>query len=71
MWGVGPFSVWNRHRCAKDTGRLSQAYDAYQKLWDRLDAGTAAKVKSANFERIFDTARKKVRAWEAAQKVIR
>lgn len=48
-----------------------KAYDAYQKLWDRLDAGTAAKVKSANFERIFDTARKKVRAWEAAQKVIR
>ena len=47
-----------------------KAYDAYQKLWDRLDAGTAVKVKSANFERIFDTARKKVRAWEAVQKVI-
>ena len=45
-----------------------KAYDAYQKLWDRLDADTAAKVKSVNFERIFDTARKKVRAWEAAQR---
>jgi hypothetical protein len=48
-----------------------KAYDAYQKLWDRLDAGAAAKVKSANFERIFDTARKKVRAWEAAHNASR
>jgi len=42
-----------------------KTFDAYQKLWDRLDADTAAKVKSRNFERIFDTARQKVRAWEA------
>jgi hypothetical protein len=44
-----------------------KAFDVYQKLWDRLDADTAAKVKSRNFERIFDAARIKVRAWEAAQ----
>ncbi|HVY06496.1 MAG TPA: amidohydrolase family protein [Burkholderiales bacterium] len=43
-----------------------KAYDAYQKLWDRLDADTAAKVRQKNFERIFDAAREKVRAWEAA-----
>jgi predicted TIM-barrel fold metal-dependent hydrolase len=43
-----------------------KAFDVYQKLWDRLDADTAAKVKSRNFERIFDAARIKVRAWEAA-----
>ena len=42
-----------------------KAFDAYQRLWDRLDPETARKVKSQNFERIFDTARRKVRAWEA------
>lgn len=44
-----------------------KAFDVYQKLWVRLDADTAAKVKAGNFERIFDAARAKVRAWEAAQ----
>ncbi len=43
-----------------------KAYDVYQKLWDRLDPDTAAKVKQKNFERIFDAGRVKVRAWEAA-----
>ncbi len=44
-----------------------KAFDAYQRLWERLDAETASKVKSKNFERIFDAARQKVRAWEASQ----
>ena len=44
-----------------------KAFDAYQKRWERLDAKTASKVKAKNFERIFDAARVKVRAWEAAQ----
>jgi hypothetical protein len=42
-----------------------KAFDAYQKLWERLDAETARKVKAGNFERIFDAARLKVTAWEA------
>jgi hypothetical protein len=45
-----------------------KAFNVYQRLWDRLDAETAARVKSKNYERIFDAARTKVRAWEAAQK---
>ena len=44
-----------------------KAFNAYQRLWERLDADTASKVKSRNFERIFDAAREKVRAWEARQ----
>jgi len=44
-----------------------KAFNAYQRLWERLDAQTANKVQSQNFERIFDAARKKVRAWEASQ----
>ncbi len=42
-------------------------YDAYAKLWARLDAQTADKIKAKNYARIFDAARVKVRAWEAAQ----
>ena len=44
-----------------------KAFEAYQKLWERLDAETASKVKTKNFERIFDAARIKVRQWESAQ----
>jgi hypothetical protein len=44
-----------------------KAFDVYQRLWDRLDADTASKVKVQNFERIFDAARQKVRAWEAKE----
>jgi hypothetical protein len=44
-----------------------KAYDAYQKLWERLDVSTANRVKVENYERIFDAARAKVRAWEAKQ----
>jgi len=51
----------------KSQAEYLKSYDAYQKLWDRLDAQTAGKVKAKNFERIFDAARVKVRAWEARQ----
>lgn len=44
-----------------------KTYDAYEKLWARLDAQTADKIKVKNFARIFDAARMKVRTWEAAQ----
>src|SRR3954452_17913764 len=44
-----------------------KAYDAYGKLWDRLDAQTARKVKVQNYERLFDAARLRVRAWEQKQ----
>jgi hypothetical protein len=43
-----------------------KAYDAYQKLWERLDVSTANRVRVENFERLFDAARVKVRAWETA-----
>jgi hypothetical protein len=44
-----------------------KVFDAYQRLWECLDAQTASKVKAKNFERIFDAARTKVRTWEAGQ----
>jgi hypothetical protein len=51
----------------KTQAEYLKAFDAYQRLWEGLDADTASKVKSRNFERIFDAAREKVRAWEARQ----
>ena len=61
-----PLLVVRQRRVAPKTqADYLKTYEAYQKLWDRLDADTAAKVKSRNFERIFDAARVKVRAWEA------
>ena len=42
-----------------------KAYVAYQRLWERLDADTAAEaVKAKNYQRLFDAAREKVRAWK-------
>ena len=36
----------------------------YNPLWERLDVDTRAQVERLNYERIFDTARERVRAWE-------
>lgn len=43
-----------------------KTYKAYQPLWNVLDRETCRKVRSSNFERIFDQARSKVRTWENA-----
>src|SRR3954470_5649606 len=48
-----------------------KAYEAYRKLWERLDAQTARKVKLQNYERLFDAARLRVRAWEQKQAQLR
>jgi hypothetical protein len=37
----------------------------YEPLWRRLSPETRDKVLKSNYERIFDAARTKVRAWEA------
>ncbi len=37
----------------------------YDSLWDALGPGIARKVKIGNYERLFDAARVKVRAWES------
>jgi len=41
-------------------------YTQYDPLWKALTPETTAKVRKGNYERLFDEARKKVRAWEAA-----
>ncbi len=41
-------------------------YNAYEPLWKSLTPETKQKVLFGNYERLFDAARVKVRAWEQA-----
>lgn len=43
-----------------------RVYNQYQPLWSALTPEAREKVKKANYERLFDQARSKVRAWEDA-----
>ena len=42
-----------------------KVYYQYDPLWKLLDPKTSEKVRKRNYERIFDAARQRVRAWEA------
>lgn len=46
--------------------QLLSVYTQYKPLWDALSPEARAKVQRENYERLFDQARSKVRAWEAA-----
>jgi len=41
-------------------------YNMYTPVWKALTPETSEKVRKGNYERLFDAARKKVRAWEKA-----
>lgn len=47
--------------------RYAKTYADYAPLWQRLSAETRAMILRGNYERVFDTAVPKVRAWEQAQ----
>jgi hypothetical protein len=42
-------------------------HDAYAPLWAELTPEAREKVRKGNYERLFDQARRRVRAWERAQ----
>jgi Amidohydrolase len=48
-----------------DQAGYVKIYDQYGPLWKLLDPETSRKVRLTNYERIFDQARRNVRAWEA------
>lgn len=48
----------------RDQETYLRVYNQYAPLWTLLDKGTSEKVRKGNYERIFDEARRKVRAWE-------
>jgi hypothetical protein len=49
-----------------DQEKYLKVYRMYEPLWKLLTPQAREKVTKGNYERLFDAARKKVRAWEAA-----
>jgi predicted TIM-barrel fold metal-dependent hydrolase len=47
-----------------DQSKYLKVFYQYEPLWKSLDAETSRKIRLRNYERIFDTARRKVRSWE-------
>jgi hypothetical protein len=50
----------------KDAGAYYAVYDMWKPVFDKLTPETKTKVLKSNYERLFDQARKNVRAWESA-----
>jgi predicted TIM-barrel fold metal-dependent hydrolase len=49
----------------EDEAHYLRTYDQYQPLWKRLGPADSDRVRRTNYERLFDQARRRVRAWEA------
>jgi predicted TIM-barrel fold metal-dependent hydrolase len=49
-----------------DQQKYLRVYYQYDPLWKLLDEETNQKVRKANYERLFDDARRRVREWEKA-----
>ena len=49
-----------------DPVKYLKVYRNYEPLWKQLTPEASLKVRKGNYERLFDEARKKVRAWEKA-----
>ena len=50
-----------------DWESYARTYEVYQPLWERLGADARAQVVRRNYERLFDAAVPRVRAWEQRQ----
>jgi predicted TIM-barrel fold metal-dependent hydrolase len=51
----------------KNQAQYQRTYQLYDPLWPLLTKEASLKVRKGNYERIFDEARVKVRAWEKSQ----
>jgi hypothetical protein len=49
-----------------DAESYLRVYVQYEPLWERLSPDASAKLRIGNYERVFDEARRRVRAWEKA-----
>jgi predicted TIM-barrel fold metal-dependent hydrolase len=49
-----------------DQKKYLRVYYQYEPLWNALSPQASEDVRKGNYERLFDEARRKVRAWEAA-----
>ena len=62
------FIVGSDSVVAKDASAYQGALDVWAPLLDRLDPEASRRVRMGNYERLFDAARRRVRAWEDAQR---
>jgi predicted TIM-barrel fold metal-dependent hydrolase len=51
----------------RDTTQYFAVFNSYRPLWALLTPAASEKVRKGNYERLFDAARQRVRAWERAQ----
>jgi hypothetical protein len=51
----------------KDAPAFQKTYHLYDPFWPLLTKETSLKVRKGNYERVFDQAKTKVRAWEESQ----
>jgi hypothetical protein len=51
-----------------DQQKYLRVYNQYEPLWKLLNSDASEKVRKGNYERLFDEARHRVRAWEATQR---
>ena len=49
-----------------DRSKYVRVYEMYRPLWGLLTPDASRKVRLENYERLFDEARQRVRAWERA-----
>jgi hypothetical protein len=49
-----------------EQAKYLKVYDMYAPLFAKLTAEASEKVRKGNYERLFDEARRRVRAWESA-----
>ena len=49
-----------------EQSKYLKVYDLYAPLFAKLTAEASEKLRKGNYERLFDAARVKVRAWEKA-----
>jgi predicted TIM-barrel fold metal-dependent hydrolase len=52
----------------KDSAQYFAVFDTYRPLWNQLTPEASAKIRLGNYERLFNAARRRVRAWEADQR---
>ncbi len=52
----------------KDTAQYYAVFNSYGPLWQLLTPEASEKVRKGNYERLFDAARQRVRAWEKRQR---
>ncbi len=50
----------------KDAKSHFNVYEMYAPLWQSLTPEASKRIRKSNYEQLFDTARKKVRAWKQA-----